>query len=59
LNINQTLDIQKNKCIFAAKNTMSIFKFKQAGRISLFDKDESSEKLSKLGYPLEKLHIKK
>jgi IS5 family transposase len=36
--------------------TMANLKFKQAGRISLFDKDESSEKLSKLGNPLEKLH---
>jgi IS5 family transposase len=35
---------------------MSIFKYKQAGRIGLFDKDENSEKLSKLGNPLEKLH---
>jgi len=35
---------------------MSVFKFKQAGRISLFDKNETSEKLSKLGNPLEKLH---
>jgi IS5 family transposase len=50
-------DIQKNKCIFAIKNiTMANLKFKSAGRISLFDKDESSEKLSKLGNPLEKLH---
>jgi len=35
---------------------MSIFKYKQSGRISLFDKNETSEKLSKLGNPLEKLH---
>jgi len=35
---------------------MSKFQFKQAGRISLFDKNETSEKLSKLGNPLEKLH---
>ena len=35
---------------------MSVFQFKQTGRISLFDKNETSEKLSKLGNPLEKLH---
>jgi IS5 family transposase len=35
---------------------MANLKFKQTGRISLFDKDESSDKLSKLGNPLEKLH---
>jgi transposase len=35
---------------------MSIFQFKQTGRISFFDKEETSEKLSKLGNPLEKLH---
>jgi len=35
---------------------MSVFKFKQIGRISLFDTNETSEKLSKLGNPLEKLH---
>jgi IS5 family transposase len=35
---------------------MSKFTFKQTGRIGLFDKDETSEKLSKLGNPLEKLH---
>jgi len=35
---------------------MSVFKFKQTGRISLFDKNETSERLSKLGNPLEKLH---
>ena len=35
---------------------MSVFQFKQVGRISLFDKNETSEKLSKLGNPLEKLH---
>jgi len=35
---------------------MSKFKFKQTGRIGLFDKDETSEKLTKLGNPLEKLH---
>jgi len=35
---------------------MSIFNYKQTGRIGLFDKDETSEKLSKLGNPLEKLH---
>ena len=35
---------------------MSIFKYKQSGRIGLFDKDETSEKLSKFGNPLEKLH---
>ena len=31
---------------------MSVFQFKQAGRISLFDKNETSDKLSKLGNPL-------
>ena len=35
---------------------MSIFKYKKTGNISLFDKDEASSKLSKLGNPLEKLH---
>ena len=35
---------------------MSIFKYKQTGRIGLFDKEETSSKLSKLGNPLEKLH---
>jgi transposase len=35
---------------------MSIFNYKQTGRIGLFDRDETSEKLSKLGNPLEKLH---
>jgi IS5 family transposase len=35
---------------------MSLFKYKPTGRIGLFDKDESSAKLSKLGNPLEKLH---
>jgi IS5 family transposase len=35
---------------------MSKFRFKQTGRIGLFDKDETSEKLTKLGNPLEKLH---
>jgi IS5 family transposase len=38
------------------KNIMPMFKYKPTGRISLFDKDETSEKLSKLGNPLEKLH---
>jgi IS5 family transposase len=33
-----------------------MFKFKQTGRISLFDREETSSKLSKLGNPLEKLH---
>ena len=32
------------------------FKYKESGRIGLFDKNESSEKLSKLRNPLEKLH---
>jgi len=36
---------------------ISKFKFKQTGRIGLFDKDETSGKLSKLGNPLEKLQI--
>jgi IS5 family transposase len=35
---------------------MSKFRFKPTGRVSLFDKDETSDKLSKLGNPLEKLH---
>ena len=35
---------------------MSKFTFKQTGRIGLFDKDETLEKLSQLGNPLEKLH---
>jgi len=35
---------------------MSKFTFKPTGRIGLFDKDETSEKLTKLGNPLEKLH---
>jgi hypothetical protein len=34
---------------------MSI-KYKQQGKTGLFDKDFASEKLSKLGNPLEKLH---
>ena len=40
------------------KKNMSLFKFKQVGRISLFDKNETSEKLSKLGNPLEKLFMR-
>jgi len=35
---------------------MARFTFKSTGRIGLFDKEETSEKLSKLGNPLEKLH---
>ena len=35
---------------------MSIIQYKQTGRIGLFDKEASSEKLFKLGNPLEKLH---
>ena len=35
---------------------MSIFKYKQTGRMGLFDKEATSTKLSKLGNPLEKLH---
>ena len=35
---------------------MSIFKYKESGHIGLFEKNETSEKLSKLGNPLEKLH---
>jgi len=38
------------------KEAMSIFKYKQAGRIGLFDREYQKEKLSKLGNPLEKLH---
>jgi hypothetical protein len=38
------------------KAVMSIFKYKNTGRIGLFDKEETSSKLSKLGNPLEKLH---
>ena len=35
---------------------MSVIKYKQTGRIGLFDKDETSSKLSKPGNPLEELH---
>jgi len=35
---------------------MSLSKYKHTGRIGLFDNAETSEKLSKLGNPLEKLH---
>jgi len=35
---------------------MSSIQYKQTGRIGLFDKAATSEKLSKLGNPLEKLH---
>ena len=35
---------------------MSLLKYKQSGHIGLFDKEETSTKLSKLGNPLEKLH---
>jgi IS5 family transposase len=35
---------------------MSIFKYKRIGRVGLFDKDETTSKLTKLGNPLEKLH---
>jgi len=35
---------------------MSVFKYKQRGSIGLFDKEETTAKLSKLGNPLEKLH---
>jgi len=35
---------------------MSLFKYKQRGSIGLFDKEETTVKLSKLGNPLEKLH---
>jgi IS5 family transposase len=35
---------------------MSLFKYKQTGCIGLFDKEDRSAKLSKLGNPLEKLH---
>jgi len=35
---------------------MSRFKYKPSGRVGLFDKNETSDKLSKLGNPLEKLH---
>jgi transposase, IS5 family len=38
------------------KNLMYRIKYKQSGRVGLFDKNETSEKLSKLGNPLEKLH---
>jgi len=31
-------------------------KYKNQGRVGLFDKEESVSKLSKLGNPLEKLH---
>jgi len=35
---------------------MMQIKYKTTGRIGLFDRDETSSKLSKLGNPLEKLH---
>ena len=35
---------------------MSRFQYKQSGRVGLFDKNETSDKLSKLCNPLEKLH---
>ena len=35
---------------------MSVFKHKQTGRVGLFNKEETTGKLSKLGNPLEKLH---
>jgi hypothetical protein len=42
--------------LWSKNNIMINFKFKQSGRISFFAKDETSEKLSKLGNPLERLH---
>jgi len=41
---------------FPQKQSMSKSTYKQFGRIGLFDKTETSDKLSKLGNPLEKLH---
>ena len=35
---------------------MSSIKYKQTGRIGFFDRDETSEQLSKLCNPLERLH---
>jgi IS5 family transposase len=35
---------------------MSKFKYKPTGHVALFDKEETSSKLSKMGNPLEKLH---
>jgi len=35
---------------------VSLLKYKQSGHIGLFDKEETSTKLSKIGNPLEKLH---
>ena len=35
---------------------MSVLKYKQTGRIDLFDKEEASSKLSRLGNPFERLH---
>jgi len=35
---------------------MSQLKYKPSGRIGLFDQEETTGKLSKLGNPLEKLH---
>jgi len=35
---------------------MSLFKYKPVGRLGLFDKEETTAKLSKLGNPLERLH---
>jgi hypothetical protein len=37
---------------------MSSFRYKPTGRLGLFDKEETTSKLSKLGNPLEKLHAK-
>jgi len=34
---------------------MATIRYKQKGRIGLFDKEETSVKLSKLGNPLEKI----
>ena len=35
---------------------MSDSRYKQVGKVGLFDRDEQKAKLSKLGNPLEKLH---
>ena len=35
---------------------MSLFNYKQSGKVGLFDHEQQKDKLSKLGNPLEKLH---
>jgi len=52
--IKQLFVLLRNK-IKNTKDMMQI-KYKTIGRIGLFDRDETSSKLSKSGNPLEKLH---